>query len=239
MIAIIALSGCSSDRGSSDTSPADIVQDLVDPSDASDVVQPELLDDAEAELGPDDKSQDGGGDNEFGFTIRLPEVHTVKCEGGMPGFEDSLDQLDQDWLCTFDYGDTHGHVYVQATVTSCFVTMSQIPEFEVQGAWISIDGQVEALANAYYDWGGNHQNDYLEFERNGEQFKYYHASFGPGWRACQNMHCLQVKDLNGDFIENGCTTDRTLPAACVQVKEDGTYDELVDTFEPCEGDDNY
>lgn len=198
------------------------------------------------DLGPDlpgDAAADHGTDSEqpadFGFTIRLPEIHTVECEGGVPGLDDSLDQLDQDWLCTFDYDETHCHVYVQATAVSCFATMSAIPEFEVQGAWTSIDGQVEALENTCYDWGGNHENDYLEFDWTDQHFKYYHASFGWGWRACQNMHCLQVNELNGDMVEDGCTTDRTLPAVCVQIKEDGTYDELVDTFEPCDGDPNY
>lgn len=35
------------------------------------------------------------------------------------------------------------------------------------------------------------------------------------------------------LLTDGCTTARSLPAVCRQVKENGTYDELVDTFEDC------
>jgi hypothetical protein len=53
------------------------------------------------------------------------------------------------------------------------------------------------------------------------------------------MDCIQVSDQGGDMTEDGCTKDRTLPAACVQMMADGTHDPLEDTFEPCPGDPNY
>ena len=230
MAALLATAACGNGAsGGNDATVQDAAMDVAD-------TRPQP--DGATEVHPD-LPGDTNVDQSSGFNIRLPAIHTVECEGGMPGLDDSLDQLDQDWLCTVDYDETHGHVYVQATAVSCFATMSAIPEFEVQGAWISMDGQVQALDNGYYDWGGNHQNDYLEFDWNGQRFKYYHSSFGFGWRACHPMDCIQVKEPGGDFIEDGCTMERTLPAVCVLIKEDGTHDELVDTFEVCDGDPNY
>ena len=33
--------------------------------------------------------------------------------------------------------------------------------------------------------------------------------------------------------------DRTLPVVCSQIQEDGSFDELQDSFAPCPGDPNY
>lgn len=39
-------------------------------------------------------------------------------------------------------------------------------------------------------------------------------------------------------LENGCTTNRTLPATCVLIEADGTEPPLIDEFEKCNGDPN-
>jgi len=177
---------------------------------------------------------------DFGFELRIPEEHEVDCGAVPEGLPDTLVQLDVDHICTFDYGQFHGHVYVQATAVDCFVTMSPIPVFEVAGAWISLDGVVTPLDGVVYDYGGNHQNDFLEFDFGDYDYRYWHSSFGWGWRACQPMDCLQVYEPGSEnFVEDGCTKDRTLPVVCVQVGADGTYPELIDTFEHCPGHENY
>ena len=45
------------------------------------------------------------------------------------------------------------------------------------------------------------------------------------------MDCMRV--ISGGSVEDGCTTERTLPVVCVQIAPDGSHDELVDTVEPC------
>lgn len=166
--------------------------------------------------------------NEWGLPMRYPQDRTVDC-GGSPQTTG-----DADWLCTFSWEGTTGIVYSRATPVSCIEAMSYIFTYEAQ-AWLWVDGTVTELSPALYDGGGNHRNDYLEFDRDDLHFKYYHSSFQIGWRCCQPMDCMQV--LQGStFVEDGCTCDRTLPATCVQVQPDGTWDEMVDTFAVCEGD---
>ena len=83
-------------------------------------------------------------------------------------------------------------------------------------------------------------NDSILFEWEGTGYKLYHSSFGFGWRACHPPDCVQVQDaMGGSVTEDGCTKERTIPAICKQVKQDGTIDALTDTFEPCDGDPNY
>ncbi len=43
-----------------------------------------------------------------------------------------------------------------------------------------------------------------------------------------------MRVYDGDtLIEDGCTSERTLPVVCVQIDQSGGHDELVDQFEPC------
>lgn len=241
----------------SDKSPADVVETVADMSGNHDAVAdsaPEDLaredlkqDDAAKEdaagtdLAQKDAAQEDAVIVDFGFDIRAPETHEVTCSSYPPGMpKDPMIQPDMDWLCTFDYGEQTGHVYIQATPVDCLFLMGPSPIFEVPGAWLSIDGQVSNLENPLYDLGGNHQNDWFEFSHNNKRFKYYHSSFGWGWRKCQPMDCIQVLDgASGAVLEDGCTKERTLPVACVPINEDGSYDPPVDTFEPCDGDPNY
>ena len=57
------------------------------------------------------------------------------------------------------------------------------------------------------------------------------------------MDCLVVSEPSptgpGDLIEDGCTPERKLPIVCVQVDEFGQYPELIDTWAPCPGDQNF
>jgi hypothetical protein len=168
-----------------------------------------------------------------GFKIRLPRSRQITCGGAKETLED------QDWICNFDHGEIHGYVYIQSTPVSWIKIMGVIPSF-TSLAQISIDGQVQSLEGAKYDWGGNHHNDMLSFGYAGNGYNYYHSSFGFGWRSCNNMDCLQVSvGATGTVTEDGCTKDRTLPQVCSKINADGTYEDLSkDTFAKCLGDPN-
>ncbi|MBN1771321.1 MAG: hypothetical protein JXB32_08680 [Deltaproteobacteria bacterium] len=112
---------------------------------------------------------------------------------------------------------------------------SAIPIYVTTGQ-VAAGGEVVPLAEATYDHGGNHHNDSLLFSHGGRSFQAYHSSFGFGWRCCQPMDCLQLLDAAGTVLEDGCTCDRSIPAVCVQVRPDGTWTALVDTFAVCAGD---
>lgn len=177
--------------------------------------------------------------NSWGFPIRWPAEHTVDCPEG-PFAPDSLTQLDMDWLCTFAYGGHTGQAYLRATVTECLVTFGETPVFGDCAGWLALDGGAPVTVDvAGYDWGGNHHNDSLDFTWDGKRFTYYHSSFGFGWRKCQEMDCLQVRDSAGELLEDGCTKERTLPAVCRPIAADGTWGDFTDTFAPCLGDPNY
>ena len=47
---------------------------------------------------------------------------------------------------------------------------------------------------------------------------------------------LEVMTASDDMIEDGCTCDRTLPALCVSVEDDGAWPAMEDEFAVCEGD---
>jgi hypothetical protein len=198
---------------------------------------PDALPDVAPDVEPE--SSDAQGEvADFGFDVRVPGVHHVECPDGPMGSV-SLDQADMDWLCTFEGDHQSGHVYVQSNATGCQVFMGPVPLFTSPGAWISMFGQVSKLTGAGYDWGGNHHNDSLEFNHGGRHYRYYHSSFGYGWRACQDMDCAQVYGADGvTLIEDGCTPERTRPIVCKPIKADGSYDPLVDQFAKCPGDPN-
>jgi len=167
----------------------------------------------------------------YGFEYRLPQTRTLSCEGTPTDFADA------DHICTFAYGGVSGYVYFQATPTECEVTFAHLPIYTTL-AWISVDNVVTDLASPEYNFGGNHHNDSFRFTHDGTPYFYYHSSFGWGWRACAPMDCIQVLDGNGGILEDGCTTDRTLPIVCTPILEDGTFGSLEDTFVKCPGDPN-
>ncbi|MBN2361761.1 MAG: hypothetical protein JXR83_20075 [Deltaproteobacteria bacterium] len=172
--------------------------------------------------------------DDHGFCIRVPQTRDVPwIDYG--GSATTLPVLDVDYVCTLDYQTCHGFVYVQSHATTCEFGC----ETTVDGAWISIGGSVSTVI-ASYNWGGNHANDSISVNHDDKVFKYYHSSFGWGWRACQPPDCTQVFQLDGiTLIEDGCTMARTLPQVCVRVNEYGSVPPLIDSFEPCDGDPNY
>jgi len=173
-----------------------------------------------------------GGVADFGFEIRLPQTHVITCNDEPPvGFTAEQEFSDTDWLCTFDDDGIQGTIYVQSTPVECNWEMDAVPAFATTLAQISIDGQLYPLQSAQYDWGHTHHNDFLVFEYGGTSYEYNHSSFASDLYACQPMDCMLVDD--GQSLVDGCTAERTLPVVCVPVQEDGSYDELVDTFEPC------
>jgi hypothetical protein len=167
-----------------------------------------------------DPGSGGSTGTEFGFTFRAPGEKNL------------------DWLCTFHEGAKLGHVYVRLLQTGMQSTgLATVPVYSVQLAQISIDGKVSMLEGVEYDYGGGHNNDALSFDYGGKSQRYYHSSFGFGFRKCQNMDCREVYGLGSTTLETeGCTSDRTLPEVCVSFEPDGTHEPLTDKFMKCGGD---
>ena len=160
----------------------------------------------------------GGG--EFGFTYRKPGP------------------TDVDWLCTFHQAGAAGHVYVRLNQTGTMVVgIATIPVYTPVLAQLSVGGAPSDLANVQYDYGGGHHNDSLRFDYQGKSYKYYHSSFGFGFRSCQPMDCINVYATGATApLTEGCASARALPEICVPVKSDGSHDPLVDHFMKCPGD---
>lgn len=222
----LALAACGGSDGGGDV-PATDVRDVA-PPDSSDVA-------------PDPGPADPGGDaqyldNEWGFPMRLPQKHAFAYTPAWGGDPQTIEVLDADWLCTYARGDLAGVAYLQTTpVRVEAMGMSTNPVFEGRNAWMWVGGALNRLDNPYYDWGGNHHNEYLEWDQGEEHVKVWHSSIGPGYRVCHTPDCLQIYDLKETLVEDGCEPERTLPVTCSPVKEDGTWEPLVDTFAPCEG----
>ena len=168
------------------------------------------------------------------FTTRVPDSTELNCgESGKIKFSQA------DWICSFNYGGKSGYFYVQSTPGTCEEIMSATPVFTTDKAQLYLGDSHITLSSALYDWGGNHNNDYITFTYDGKLFKYYHSSFGFGWRSCLQMDCLQVyKTDSTTVIEDGCTSARTLPVVCRQANADGSFCSFTDTFAKCTGDDS-
>jgi hypothetical protein len=161
------------------------------------------------------------GSGDFGFTFR--PVQGDK-------------QLD--YLCTLNTVGASTYVYIRLDQTGTkSVGIATIPVFTPALAKISINGTVTDLANPSYDYGGGHHNDSVQFDYQGKSYRYYHSSFGFGFRACQPMDCVSIYAQGGTTpTTDGCTSARALPEVCVPIKADGTHDPLKDTFKKCQGD---
>ncbi len=174
--------------------------------------------------------------DEYGFMRRLPQTRQITCSGTPEGGEPSTQSLqDSDFLCTFAYGGQTATLYFQNTVVACTFMMSAQPTFESRG-WVAQGGTVSSLSGVAYDWGGNHHNDSIDFTLAGTDFRYYHSSFGFGWRSCQPVDCIQVLNASDAVTRDGCEPTRSLPITCVAVEADGTAAALEDTFALCPGD---
>jgi hypothetical protein len=175
----------------------------------------------------------GGGSatDPHGFTIQAPISHQIPCGQG-----ETITLPDADWICTFNYAGMTGFVYIVAAPIGCSEKWGTPPIFSTLVGQISINGQVETLQDAAYDWGGNHHNDSLSFTYDGKRHQYSHSSIDFTYRACQNMDCLLVH-VGTTITDDGCTAARTIPEVCSKIKADGTYDDLsVDKFAKCPGD---
>lgn len=219
-----------SDTSASDTASSDTTLTDTKPTDTA------SGDTSSADNGPLDTDPS----KDFGFVVRKPGEHLLKCTNPSPMAGDSLTASDADFVCTFAYKGQSGHVYLQNNATGCTSGgMSNLATFTGAGAWISLPNGVFAMSGGTYDWGGNHHNDSLEFDWQGTHFRLFHSSFGFGWRKCQPMDCIQVtKGVGGEVVDDGCTKDRTLPIWCSQVEATGSYPPPVDAFKKCQGDPN-
>ena len=159
--------------------------------------------------------------SDLGFFVRVPQTRTVTCGDGT-----TADAPDVDLVCQLPWDGKTYYVYVQSHPTACF-EMMMTPTFDVDGAWMSVDGTVTE-ADATYDWGGNHHNDQLQITYAEMIFQLYHSSFGFGWRSCARPDCLILNDLNLTIVQDGCSPTRTLPVICVSVNADGSLPEFVD-----------
>jgi len=176
--------------------------------------------------------------NPFGLPVRIPVVVPVPSTGA-GGVQEMILVPQQDHVCTFvtggNFGEYEGLFYIQATPVDCTGMMGCA--YRTDGAWMLLDGFLREVPGAVYDGGGNHQNDSAEFRLCDWTFRYYHSTFGIGWRKCQPMDCLEVYDLDGtSLVEDGCTPERTLPVACVAVASDGTVSGFPAEFHKCPGD---
>ena len=213
-----ALAACGDDEPKNDVAEVEVLTDVEGPETTTEVLDFEIV------------------ANEWGFPIRTPANHTLACEGGP--IED-IQTLDSDWLCTFVHDGVSTMIYASNTPTSCDAAFFPVPIFgRGQGLMLLSPGHARELSDVSYDWGGNHHNDSLSFSIAERKYRYYHSSFGFGFRKCHDMDCLQVRNQDDTLIEDGCTSARTLPAVCRQVTAEGTWGDFTDTFEKCNGDPN-
>ena len=172
----------------------------------------------------------------LGLPIQAPVLHHLACSDdptGVSGLE--ADTPDVNWVCTFDHAGTFGVLYLPARPVDCHWDLGTAVDYETPGATLVACGQSLPLGDPRYDWGGNHHNEYLEFTLDGARYKLWHSSIGPGYRVCRPPDCMQVYAADGTTVaEDGCEPLRTLPVTCSRVQQDGTWEPLVDTFEPCE-----
>ncbi|MFO0727899.1 MAG: hypothetical protein U1E65_29235 [Myxococcota bacterium] len=170
----------------------------------------------------------------YGFTIRVPQMRTIPCEGMFCGGTTTV-APDKDFVCALDHGAVHAsYLYVAARPQRMSGFTGLI--FSVDAAYLS-DGTTPRAVTAIYDWGGNHNNDAITLSLTDASYKFSHSSFGFGFRKCQPMDCLQVYAPGASTpTEDGCTHDRTIPTVCVEVGADGTVPPLVDNFMRCPGD---
>jgi hypothetical protein len=167
-----------------------------------------------------DPGSGGSTGSEYGFSFRAPSEKNL------------------DWLCTYHQDEVSGYVYVRLLETGMqSAGIAMVPVYVVQLAQISIDGKVSMLEGVEYEYGGGHHNDALAFDYAGKSQRYYHSSFGFGFRKCQNMDCRDVYGSASTTLETeGCTSDRMLPEVCVSFEPDGTHGPLTDAFMKCPGD---
>lgn len=181
-------------------------------------------------------SSNGNSSSADDYAIRVPQEFYIECPGSFYSPIDTV--LNRDFICSYSEEGIEKTSYVQFKPTSCTVVMSNQINFTGEQGWTLESSMYTNLDSLAYDWGGNHGNDAFTIHQGNHHLRFYHSSFSVGWRACQPVDCYQVLDEQGIVIDDGCTTDRTHPAICKPILEDGSHEELIDTFEKCYGDDS-
>ncbi|MBI5545365.1 MAG: hypothetical protein HY901_15885 [Deltaproteobacteria bacterium] len=160
---------------------------------------------------------DGGADASLAppaFTLHAPEERTVTCDNG-----DVAAFTDVDYVCRLEHRFLNGYVYVRATATDCYSSRWPIYTSEVQ---VSENG-VASFADGYYDYIPNHHHQYIHVEWQGHCLELWTVAStleGP----CLPFDCAVVVSCTTppQWLENGCGSDRSIPASCQLVKADGT-----------------
>jgi hypothetical protein len=181
---------------------------------------------------------DTGDDATLGFPLRTPTNETVACEideFSCPDGSASLRQVD--YACTLTTGGQDAVVFVRANPTA-------VHEFGY-GLYDDVHGWVHdnasdttECADAAFDYGGGHNNDSFDITVGGTTVRYFHSSFGFGYRACQPPDCVQILDADGLVVDDGCTPDRSHPEACVAITDASLALPIEDAFARCQGDPN-
>lgn len=245
VVALAALQACSDDDTRPDAGPARDAAARADagPEDAAAEDGNTTTDASATDAGAADASAtDAGGTvDERGFTIRVPQVRQVPCESRAGGCAAAIvPARDADMVCTLVDGARNQFLYAQIHVDRIDGVTSFFPQpvYVTDGVWIS-DGTrvISSGHSATYDYGGGHHNDSLTVDLGDVVYKYYHSSFGFGFRRCQEMDCLQSFAPGAATpTVDGCTRERTRPIVCVPVTDTGTVPPLRDTFMRCAGD---
>lgn len=195
----------------------------------------------DAAVGHDDA---GSTITQLGFAIRRPQVRMVPCMGRGAGdcAGPMVPARDADFVCTLRDVPAFDRHYVYAQIRPTLLdgraTITPITRYVVDEAFVS-DGTTVTQSGfmATYDIGGGHHNDSLTLELPMFDYRYYHSSFGFGFRRCQEMDCLQIfPSGNANPSTNGCERERMRPVVCVQVTDDGMVPDLTDHFMRCPGD---
>jgi succinate dehydrogenase / fumarate reductase iron-sulfur subunit len=179
--------------------------------------------------------------DERGFTLRVPQVRQVPCESRAGGCDaPTVAARDADLVCTLVDGARNQYLYAQVHVDRIDGVTNFFPQpvYVTDGVWISDGTRVISSGHAAtYDYGGGHNNDSLTVDLGDVVYKYYHSSFGFGFRRCQEMDCLQSYAPGAATpTVDGCTRERTRPIVCVRVTDTGTVPPMRDTFMRCAGD---
>jgi hypothetical protein len=174
--------------------------------------------------------------DEHDFPLRTPRRGLpIACEEGYLATADEIDHV-----CTLTLDGHDLLVYVQADPTGVIAAARFAPLYEDVRAWVYDNATgTTTMVEAAYDYGFGHHNDFIDVHVGGQHYRYYHSSFGHGFRACAPPDCVQKLDAAGTVIDDGCQqaveTWRTHPEVCVALREP-VVPPLMDTFERCDGD---
>ncbi|MCC6874951.1 MAG: hypothetical protein IT378_11655 [Sandaracinaceae bacterium] len=193
--------------------------------------------DAGADAGSDAAAIDAG-PGEYGFPLRVPTTLELSCTVDpftCPTGTLTAEQMDH--VCTLHLDGHDLVLYVQADPTAQNPLGFGAVYGDVVGYAYDRTTMMTTTIVAAYDFGGGHHNDFLDATIGGQRYRFYHSSFGFGFRACQPPDCVQKLDASGTVTDDGCTSARLHPEVCVRLTGT-TIPPLTDTFERCPGDPN-